>query len=587
MSYLARVELPETYPPYRAFRESLRFLPAVFPAQSLLPRVIEAEAALAGAILLAPGALSRVTKEQIILAVAAANDNSYCVTVHAHILEGLGTSSERIRALVDGVHSGALDGREAALVDFGLTLDRRSASIGPADLDRLREQGFDDPEILEAILSTALARFLCTLSTGLGVEPDFESVSIPPRPAAAETPAPKRSERRKGPYLLSIARTPQDFPPFAFLLTSFGFVPALYRAQTLKPEALEAEALALRNVLLTEDALSRRQKEYIVLAVSAANLNTYCVTVHGEMLRVLGVPPEASDQIAADHRHAEIPETEKALLDFAVRLATRPQEYGEDDVRSLRENAFGEAQILEAVVMASLTNFLNTLQFGLGASPDFRPRRDLVAEALAERGRVEKAPDPDAADVARARAGDRDAFEALIRRHQAAVYRTLLGLTGNAADAEDCAQIVFVNVFRKIRDFGGASRFSTWLTRIAINEGLERLRRRKPDESLDDPGREEPFRPTSITPWVEDPERLYAREEMRQLIHQELSRLPAMYRTAVMLRDIEQLPAHEAAAALEIPVATLKTRLLRGRLMMREALAAYFTASSAGGGSPV
>ena len=587
MSYLARVELPEAYPPYRAFRESLRFLPAVFPAQSLLPRVIEAEAALAGAILLAPGSLTRIAKEHIVLAVAAADANPYCVTAHAHILESLGASPERIRALIEGSHGAALDGREAALVDFGLSLDRRPASIGPSDLDGLREQGLEDAEILEAVQATAFARFLCTLSTGLGVEPDFDSVPIPPRPAGVETPTSGRQERKKGPYLRFVARTSEEFPPFAFLQRSFGFVPALYRAQTLKPEVLEAEALALRDVLFTEDVLPRRQKEYVVLAVSAANLNTYCVTVHAEMLRVLGVAPEASDQIASNHRRAEIPEPEKALLDFAVRVATRPEDFGEEDVRRLREVGFGEAQILEAVVMASLTNFLNTLQFGLGPAPDFRPRRDLVAEALAERGRKPSAPDPDAEDVGRARAGDRDAFEALIRRHQAAVYRTLLGLTGNDADAEDCAQIVFVNVFRKIRDFTGASRFSTWLTRIAINEGLERLRRRKPEERLDAPDREEPFRPTSITPWVEDPERLYAREEMRQLIHQELSRLPAIYRTAVMLRDIEQLPAHEAAAALEIPVATLKTRLLRGRLMMREALAAYFTAANSGGGSRV
>ena len=92
---------------------------------------------------------------------------------------------------------------------------------------------------------------------------------------------------------------------------------------------------------------------------------------------------------------------------------------------------------------------------------------------------------------------------------------------------------------------------------------------------------EEIFRPSLVAPWVEDPERAYAREEMRQIVRQELARLPLPYRTAVMLRDIEQLSTSEAAAALDLPVATLKTRLLRGRLMMREALAAYF----AGGGN--
>ena len=77
--------------------------------------------------------------------------------------------------------------------------------------------------------------------------------------------------------------------------------------------------------------------------------------------------------------------------------------------------------------------------------------------------------------------GDVGAFEDLLRRHQARVYRTLVGLTGSVEDAEDCCQSTFVKAFRKIGDFAGAARFSTWLTRIAINEGLERLRRRRPD----------------------------------------------------------------------------------------------------------
>ncbi len=86
-----------------------------------------------------------------------------------------------------------------------------------------------------------------------------------------------------------------------------------------------------------------------------------------------------------------------------------------------------------------------------------------------------------------------------------------------------------------------------------------------------------------MTEWVEDPERLYAREETRRLVRQELARLPVRYRAAVMLRDIEQLSTAEAAAILDLPVATLKTRLLRGRLMLREALAAHFAARSVRG----
>ena len=113
--------------------------------------------------------------------------------------------------------------------------------------------------------------------------------------------------------------------------------------------------------------------------------------------------------------------------------------------------------------------------------------------------------DPDASAVARARNGDMAAFEALVRSHQGRVYRTLMGVTGNAEDSQDGTQAVFIKVFRKLQTFTGEARFSTWLTRIAINEGLERLRSRRNEESLDERP-EEDFRPSNLQPWAEDPE---------------------------------------------------------------------------------
>jgi RNA polymerase sigma-70 factor (ECF subfamily) len=170
------------------------------------------------------------------------------------------------------------------------------------------------------------------------------------------------------------------------------------------------------------------------------------------------------------------------------------------------------------------------------------------------------------------------AFEALVRKHQARVYRTLLGITANAEDAQDGAQSVFLKVFRKIGDFGGEARFSTWLYRIAVNEGLERLRSRRPMERLeDDP--DEDFRPSSLNAWVEDPESRFSRAETKRIVEEALERLPAPYRTALLLRDIQELSGVEAAAVLGIPLPTLKTRLLRGRLMLREALAGQFAAT--------
>jgi len=345
----------------------------------------------------------------------------------------------------------------------------------------------------------------------------------------------------------------------------------------------------VRDILLTSDVLRREQKEYILLVISGANRNTYHVAVHCEMLQALGVDPDLSYQVAADFRQARLSEAEKALLDATLKLAMRPGEYGQGDVITLREHGFTDVQVLEAIVVASLTQMLNTLQRGLGAVPDFPLRRDLQAEPAEvnpeagsdrlRRNVAEGVPareDPDALLVARARAGDMAAFEDLVRGHQARVYRTLMGITANAEDAEDGTQTVFIKVFRKIGDFGGGARFSTWLTRIAINEGVERLRSRRDLDRLDDWDEGE-FRPSRLEPWVEDPESRVARDEMRQIVHEGLRRLPVRYRMAVMLRDIEQLSTAEAAAALDLPIPTLKTRLLRGRLMLREALAAHFS----------
>jgi RNA polymerase sigma-70 factor (ECF subfamily) len=586
MTLLARADLPEEFAPFRALRERLGFVPEIFPAQSLLPRAIEAQAAIIQAFLLAPGALSWIRREEILVAISAAHRNRYCVAVHAHILRSHGCPDADIEAIAGGTYGSSFEPARAALLDFGVRLSLAPWAVGGLDFERLRALSLADAEILEAIQTSALTRFLCTLSTGLAVEPEFE---LPPNvrramERAPSGPPPVPSARPDGPPVKSIPLAPETFPPFAFLKKAFGFVPRLYRAQTLRPETLEAEALAIRDVLLTEDVLTRRQKEFLLLAVSAANLNTYHVAVHGEILRSLGVEAQDSDRIAADYRGAGLSASDEGLLGFAVKLATRPGEYGEEDARALRALGFTDTQILEGIVMTALATLLNGLEAGLAPKPDFRPRRDFLAErAEAERAAaVPKIEDPDAPLAVRARGGDTEAFETLIRRHQGLVYRTLVGLTGNAEDAEDGSQAVFVNAFRKIRDFAGAARFSTWLTRIAINEGLERLRRRHPTESLSLDAAEEDasFRPSLIAPWVDDPERVYAREEMRQIVRQELARLPVRYRAAVMLRDIEQLSTSEAAAALEVPVATLKTRLLRGRLLMREALAPYF----AGGG---
>ncbi len=188
--------------------------------------------------------------------------------------------------------------------------------------------------------------------------------------------------------------------------------------------------------------------------------------------------------------------------------------------------------------------------------------------------------DDDAPLVSRAQSGDLDAFETLVQRHGRRVYRVLLGITGNSADAEDGTQNTFLKAYQHIGDFEGASKFSSWLTRIAANEGLEILRRRKSrrSESLDEwlADHEEAFEPRNHRPWQKNPEQLLAENQVRELVEKEIMKLPAKYRSAVMLRDLEHLSTEEAATALGLNEATLKTRLLRGRLMLREALAPHF-----------
>jgi uncharacterized peroxidase-related enzyme len=133
-------------------------------------------------------------------------------------------------------------------------------------------------------------------------------------------------------------------------------------------------------LLLSDSALSRKQKEYIFLVCSAANLSTYCVTAHCEMLRMMHVDGPEPEQSAVDHLHANIPVRDKALLNFCTKLNSRGDKVASNDLESLRTYGFTEQQILEAVLVVGLARFANTVAFGLGTVPDFQNRR--VAEEL-------------------------------------------------------------------------------------------------------------------------------------------------------------------------------------------------------------
>src|SRR5262249_4929559 len=119
-----------------------------------------------------------------------------------------------------------------------------------------------------------------------------------------------------------------------------------------------------------------------------------------------------------------------------------------------------------------------------------------------------------------------------------------------------------------------------WLVRIAINTGIQRLRGLKNFESLE--GEDEGFKPRRIQAWQDDPESSYSKEELRQVVEKEIMKLPAKYRIALMLRDLEELSTEEAANALGLTIPGLKARVLRGRLMLRESLVPYFAKGDTG-----
>jgi len=169
--------------------------------------------------------------------------------------------------------------------------------------------------------------------------------------------------------------------------------------------------------------------------------------------------------------------------------------------------------------------------------------------------------------------GNQAALEALFARHSGALYQSALKLLGNPEDAEDALQEGMLSAFKNLRRFEGRSKFSSWLTRIVINAALMRLRSQRAHQtvSADQPlGEAEVTLAEQLADPAPDPERLYARQELRRLLDRNLTELPPDMRTAVLLRDIEGLSTQEAAEALGVPENTLKSRLHRARLQLAE-----------------
>jgi len=180
--------------------------------------------------------------------------------------------------------------------------------------------------------------------------------------------------------------------------------------------------------------------------------------------------------------------------------------------------------------------------------------------------------------VAAAKAGDISAFNTLVNRYERKIFRLTQNITQNREDAEDAMQEAFLKAFEHLADFEGNSRFYTWLVRIAVNQALMKLRRRRPnvvslDEEIDTG---EDMMPREIEDWGPSPAERYEQTEMGEILSKVIGDLDPSFRIVFQLRDIEQLSTEETAEALGLSVPAVKSRLLRARLKLRQRLNQYF-----------
>lgn len=181
--------------------------------------------------------------------------------------------------------------------------------------------------------------------------------------------------------------------------------------------------------------------------------------------------------------------------------------------------------------------------------------------------------DSDEALVRRVLGGERAMFEVLVRRNNARLYRAIRSLVSDEAAVEEAMQETYVNAFLKLGQFNGGARFSTWLLRIGLNEGLQHLRRNRKWALIEGElarGLEGSADGSLTGSTGVNPERQAHARAAVQLLEAELLALPEIYRLTLVLREVEGLSAGDAAEAMGISVDALKQRLFRGRQLLRE-----------------
>jgi RNA polymerase sigma-70 factor (ECF subfamily) len=184
----------------------------------------------------------------------------------------------------------------------------------------------------------------------------------------------------------------------------------------------------------------------------------------------------------------------------------------------------------------------------------------------------------DLALVHAAKQGDMGAFEQLVERHTAMIFRVAMHIMNSREDAEDIVQDAFFKAFQHLQRFEERSRFSTWLTRIAVNVALMKLRssRRATTVSFDQEVDEGSTVADKVADWKPNPEQLYSRTELREILQRALASLPHSYRVVFLLRDVEGVSILDTAEMLGLSVPNVKARLYRARLLLREHLSRYF-----------
>ncbi len=176
-------------------------------------------------------------------------------------------------------------------------------------------------------------------------------------------------------------------------------------------------------------------------------------------------------------------------------------------------------------------------------------------------------------------AGDQVEFARFVDAYSAQIYRLALKMLSDVNDAEDVLQETFIKAYRALPSFEGRSSLSTWLYRIATNEALMMLRKRKPQQALlesDIQGDDDEIGEIQIVDWCCMPEHELMSSESRKFLDEAMDKLSVTLKVVFLLRDVQGLSIKETAAVLDVSEAVVKTRLLRARLQLRDELSSYY-----------